>query len=159
MYGKFLPSSVTPSFQRYDGTMTNPLSKPDGYVGLFLGTIFDEDGSKFRCLREYAGQLVQSDSFNLYVLDIEGAWDKINDKLQDHMTKHIGPVAMPYGWQCGFGGDEMDGLLDYWLPTKLACPPEMKFTISGMKYIMKFSYSGEDDSDLSSEEQDKDDDY
>jgi hypothetical protein len=129
------------------------------YVGLFWGTIFDEDGSKFRSLRMQAGQLVESDDFNLYMLDVQGAWEKINDKLQDHMTKQIGPTVSPYGWQCGFGGDEMDGLLDFCLPTRIPCPPPMHFTINGIKYTMKFKYSGDDDSDLSSEEQDKDDDY
>lgn len=130
-----------------------------GYGGVFWGTIFDEDGAKFRYLRGEAGELVQSDSFDLYTLDIEGAWDKINDKLHDHMLKQIGPVVSPYSWQCGFGGDEMNGLLDFCVPTRIQCPPPMHFTINGTKYTMKFNYGGDDDSSLSSEEQDKDDDY
>ena len=117
-----------------------------GYSGIFWGSVRNEDGSQL----QYA-----QDVF----FEIDGAWEIINDKLQRHLQKHIGVVDRKnYHWQCGFGGDEMDGMLDFWLPTPLDCPPDMKFTILNKKYVMSFSY-GWDNSCLSSEEENHDYDY
>jgi hypothetical protein len=121
-----------------------------GYGGLFWGSVSNEDGSNI----EYA-----SDFFFKVEENGKEAWDIINDKLHLHLHKHIGKVdRLKYHWQCGFGGDEMDGLLDFWLPTQIECPPDMKFKILGEKYVMSFNYGG-DDLDLSPEEQDEDNDY
>ena len=86
------------------------------------------------------------------------AWDIINDKLHCQLQTQIGKVDFnKYHWQCGFGGDEMDGLLDFWLPTQIACPADMHFTILGKNYVMSFIYGG-DDLGLGSEKEDEDND-
>jgi hypothetical protein len=129
-----------------------------GYIGLFWGSVCNEDGTNLKSTKKYGEEIVESDSAADYFFDIEDggneAWDIINDKLHRHLRKHIGEVDhIKYHWQCGFGGDEMDGLLDFWLPTQIECPPDMEFKILGRKYVMYFSYSG-DGSGLSSEEED-----
>jgi hypothetical protein len=132
------------------GQKIKSTSGTTGYGGLFWGSVRNEDGSDI----EYA-----SDFF--FNVDDNGhdAWDIINDKLYFHLRKHIGQVDLiNYHWQSGFGGDEMDGLLDFWLPTQIECPPDMQFKILGKNYIMSFKYDG-DNLSLGSEEQDEDNDY
>jgi hypothetical protein len=144
------------------GTFSESDSGAKGYVGMFWGTVLNEDGSKLKGMMKYGDEMVKTNQASDILFDVtdgdQTAWEIINDDLSIHITKHIGNVDQPYSWQCGFGGDEMDGCLDFWLPTKIACPPDMQFEINGKMYIMKFKYS-DDESDLSSEEQDKDDDY
>lgn len=129
-----------------------------GYIGLFWGSVRNEDGSVLKSTKKYGEEIVESDSATDYFFDIEDngneAWDIINEKLQRHMRTHIGKVDFhEYHWQCGFGGDEMDGLLDFWLPTQIGCPPDMQFEILGRKYVMSFNYGG-NDLGLGSEEED-----
>jgi hypothetical protein len=150
MYGKFKKAHYYPEKVLRNGQVMKARISPKGYYGMFWGTVSNEDGFTV----EYASD---------YFLRIEDkgkeAWDIINDKLHRHLQTHIGEVDFhKYHWQCGFGGDEMDGLLDFWLPTRIKCPPDMEFKILDKKYVMSFDYSG-DDSSLSSEEEDKDDDY
>jgi hypothetical protein len=116
-----------------------------GYLGMFWGSVRNEDRTALEDAADYFFDIVDNG---------RDAWDIINDKLHRHLRKHIGEVdPIKYHWQCGFGGDEMDGLLDFWLPTQITCPPDMKFAILDRKYVMSFSYAG-DDSGFSSEEED-----
>jgi len=134
-----------------------------GYSGIFWGSVRNEDGSLVTGTRMYNGEPFDTDSaeeffFEMYDNDKE-AWDIISDKLDRHLQTHIGDVDLDkYHWQCGFGGDEMDGCLEFWLPTRIERPPVMKFEILGKKYVMSFYYSGGDNSGLSSEEEDEDND-
>ena len=129
-----------------------------GYTGLFWGSVRNADGSAVKGTRIYNGEEFPTDSAEEYFFNIEDAWEIINDKLYRHLHTHIGDVEHDkYHWQCGFGGDEMDGLLDFWLPRQIACPPDMTFEVLGKKYVMSFSYGGED-LGLCSEEEDQDND-
>jgi hypothetical protein len=133
-----------------------------GYSGLFWGSVRNEDGTIVKGTKMYNGEEFPIDSAEEYFFEIEDngkdAWDIINDKLSRHMQTHIGEIDLTkYHWQCGFGGDEMDGLVDFCLPTQIPCPPDMEFEILGKNYVMSFRYGG-DDSTFGSEEQDEDND-
>jgi len=164
MYGKFKKAHYYPETTLRNGQVMKARISPKGYSGMFWGSVRNEDGSLVKGTRMYNGEPFETDSAEQFFFDIEDngreAWDIINDKLHRHLQKHIGEVDRDkYHWQCGFGGDEMDGLLDFWLPTQIECPPDMKFEILGKKYVMSFHYSGDDELSFSSEEEDEDDDY
>lgn len=63
--------------------------------------------------------------------------------INDAMKKVLIPILPERGvdksnWQCGFGGDEGNGLVDYWLPKKIAYLPNVVFKIKGIEYKMIF---------------------
>ena len=79
-----------------------------GYLGMFWGSVRNEDGTNLKSTKKYGEEIVESDSANDFFFDIEDggneAWDIINDKLHRHLHKHIGKVdRIKYHWQCGFG--------------------------------------------------------
>jgi len=116
------------------------------YIGLMWGSVSNEDGHTLNDAAHFFFEVVD---------DGKEAWDIISDKLDLHLQTHIGDVdRKKYSWQSGFGGDEMDGLLEFCLPTQIECPPDMKFEILGKKYVMSFRYSGGDKLDFGSEEED-----
>jgi len=108
------------------------------------GSVRNEDGSIFKYASDYFFKIKD---------DSNEAWDIISDKLDRHVRMHIGEVDRDKNrwWQSGFGGDEMDGLIDFCLPTPIECLPDMEFEILGKKYVMSFTYGG-DDSTFGSEE-------
>lgn len=152
MYGKLIKARYHVKKTLPKGKSMDAYISPKGYCGMFQGSVSNEDGSALEDAQDYFFDMKVDDDGN-------DAWEIINNNLHRHLRKHIGKVdPIKYHWQCGFGGDEMDGLLDFWLPTQIKCPPDMKFTILNKNYVMSFSYAGED-SGLSSEEEDQDDDY
>jgi len=164
MYGQLKKARYHVKKTLLNGKSINAHISPKGYYGVFWGSVSNEDGSVPTRMKKFGDGEIETENAQEYFYDMKvddrgnDAYDIINDNLHRHLQTHIGEVdPIKYHWQCGFGGDEMDGMLDFWLPTKIKCPPDMKFAILGKNYVMSFSYA-EDDSGLSSEEEDQDDD-
>lgn len=63
--------------------------------------------------------------------------------IANAMDEVLSPILPARGvnkshWQSGFGGDEGNGLIDYWLPEKITALPDVIFTIEGVEYKMVF---------------------
>lgn len=141
-YGKYLESEKY-SGVRSDGT-TYTGERPAGYTGLFRGHVTDIDGNK---LHEYSA----SDYFlklqnNENELNFE-TWNIINDELSKFAEKHMPSDEESHHWQCGFGADEGDGLIDFFCKQKVKIPPPMIFEVYGKKYEMTWTYVGDSDRD------------
>jgi len=146
MYGNFNKARYYPEKILENGRVLKSQITPKAYSGMFWGSVSNEDGSTLKYASDYFFEVVDNG---------KEAWDIINDKLDRHLQTHIGDVdSKKYRWQSGFGGDEMDGLLEFWLPTRIECPPDMKFEILGKTYVMSFHYDGGDKLGFSSEEED-----
>jgi hypothetical protein len=147
-YGKYLEREMISGFRR-DGTEYN-YERPAGYTGLFRGHVTDIDGNKlddynacdyFLTLRNPENNDLTDGALNFET------WDMINDQLSNFIGKHMPKQEDKYHWQCGFGGDESDGLIDFFCKQKVKLPPPMIFEVYGKKYEMTWTYSGDSDRD------------
>jgi hypothetical protein len=71
-------------------------------------------------------------------------WDMIYKLIDELCTRHLKPLMNgdeSYAYQSGFGGDESDGLIDFWLPVKVPELPIISFEIYGKKYELRWKYS------------------
>jgi hypothetical protein len=144
-YGKYLEKETFVGIRR-DGTEYSG-QRPAGYTGLFRGHVTDIDGNK---IHEY--------SACDYFLDLKKpenddgglnfeTWEIINQQLGEFVKIHMPQQEDEYHWQCGFGGDESDGLIDFFCKQKVKLPPPMIFEVYGKKYEMTWKYYGDSDRD------------
>jgi hypothetical protein len=113
---------------------------PSGYTGLFWGTVYTAKGKKLESAEDYFMRLAEKND-----LDEFDYSDLISEKIREYCNEHVESLAgdnRSYGCQCGFGGDESDGLIDFWLPTKVPDLPDMNFVILEKEYTLKWKYSG-----------------
>jgi hypothetical protein len=70
----------------------------------------------------------------------EKEWHIINEAMDAVLIPFLPERGGDGGqhWQCGFGGDEGSGLLDYWLNEKIIELPDVVFEIDGITYTMVF---------------------
>ena len=114
------------------------LKKPAGYGGLFWGSVyFKESGEHIKMAEYYFTDVAESNGNDSYEY-----WETIDDYIGKHCKKYIKYTPhKSYHYQHGFGGDESDGLIDFWLPEPVKEMPDMEFEIDRVKYIMKWQYS------------------
>jgi hypothetical protein len=136
-YGKFIPARKF-SGTRKDGTKYSGES-PAGYSGLFRANVTYANGK-----RVFAedGDEVYSVSDYFFNRD-ESSWETVNDSM-DKFYGAIVPRDGTYGCQYGFGGDEGDGLIDFFAKERIEVPKPMKFELFGTEYVMSWYYCGED---------------
>jgi hypothetical protein len=117
---------------------TVPLHTPAGYGGLFWGKVYTSDGNKIESAQDYFWELGKVDNPEN---DFK-YWEKIIDFINHHCIKYIGPVCgITHHYQSGFGGDESDGLIDFWTEKPVPEMPDMPFEIAGKAYVLKWEYS------------------
>jgi hypothetical protein len=134
-FGKFHPAK-SEIITRLDGT-TVPLDTPPGYGGLFWGRVYDSDGNRIRRASDYFWELGQDN-----MEDEFRYWYVIDELIHQHCLKYIHPYrGYAHHYQSGFGGDESDGLIDFWVKEPIPEMPDMPFEIEGEKYILKWEYS------------------
>lgn len=143
-FGKFIPAESKIITNIYGEKV--PLNKPAGYAGLFWGTVFDENGGKIDVasdyFRELASDLGEDDDFCY--------WEIIDHAIEQYCKKHLRPISDKserHHYQYGFGGDNCDGLIDFWLPESVPEMPDLEFTIDNKKYTIRWEYSPGDDDD------------
>lgn len=134
-FGKFHPAkSEIITTMRGDKV---PLNTPSGYGGLFWGRVYDSDGNRIRTASDYFWELGQDkpeDDFRY--------WYAIDELIHQHCLKYIHPYRGDnHHYQSGFGGDDCDGLIDFWVKEPIPEMPDMPFEIAGEKYIIKWEYS------------------
>ena len=113
---------------------------PSGYYGLFVGRVYDSSNNLIHDADTYFWNLDKSSE---KIIDL----DSIGKDLRLHLDKkwhHIETVSSKYYYQAGFGGDEGDGSIDFFLEKKIVCPPDMKFKVYNKNYTMKFIYKHQD---------------
>jgi hypothetical protein len=122
-----------------------PLHTPAGYGGLFWGSVYGSDGNKIKRAENYFRELGEVD----HPEDDYTYWYDIDELISEHCIKYIGPYRgdIHHNYQSGFGGDECDGLIDFWTEKPLPDMPNMPFEIAGKRYILKWEYSSGSDSD------------
>ena len=120
-----------------------PVSTPAGYGGLFWGRVYGSDGTRIRNAEEYFWDLGKVDHPD----DDFKYWYEIDARINEHCTKYIAPYCdAHHHYQSGFGGDESDGLIDFWTEKPIPVMPTMRFEIAGQAYFLKWEYSGGHDS-------------
>jgi len=143
-FGKFTPSK-TDRIKTPCGKIVQT-NTSEGYSGLFWGSVYDSNNNPILEPQEH-----------FYELDNCGYkhWDTICEEISKHCLKYIEPYCGTHShYQCGFGGDESDGLIDFWTEKPIPEMPDMLFEIDGDKYVMKWHYSAgyDDDSSVSYED-------
>jgi hypothetical protein len=115
-----------------------PLHTPAGYGGLFWGSVYGPDGKRIRNAQDYFWDLGKDDHPD----DDFQYWYDIDQLINEHCIKYIGPYrGENHHYQSGFGGDESDGLIDFWTEKPIPEMPDMPFEIAGKKYVLKWDYS------------------
>lgn len=136
-FGKFHPAQNKMIKNMYGEKI--PVNTPAGYAGLFWGTVYTSNGKKLESAEEYFMTLEEKqEDDELDYCDI------ISDKIAEYCMRQLGPLCgndPDYHYQSGFGGDEADGLIDFWLPVKAPELPDMKFVIENKEYTLKWEYS------------------
>jgi len=122
-----------------------PLKTPAGYGGLFWGRVYGPDGKKITIAQDYFMELGKDEDEFKY-------WYEIDALIHQHCMKYIHPYRGDnHHYQSGFGGDESDGLIDFWTEKPIPEMPDMPFEIAGKAYVLKWDYShgshGESDND------------
>ena len=134
-YGEFKPEN------RFINQFNNKeVVTPSGYYGLFVGRVYDSSNNLIHDADTYFWNLDKSSE---NIIDL----DSIGKDLRLHLDKkwhHIETVSSKYYYQAGFGGDEGDGSIDFFLEKKIVCPPDMKFKVYNKNYTMKFIYKHQD---------------
>lgn len=115
-----------------------------GYGGLLHGSIKEKKTGRERT----------EDDFSYGFDGTRNEYDIINDKLAAHFTAHLNAEPGNYdrkslnkegfNWQSGFGGDEGNGEIDFFLPKKIKMLSPMSFRINNVDYIMTFSFGGDE---------------
>ena len=112
-----------------------PLKTPAGYGGLFWGRVYGPDGKRIKIAQDYFMELGQDEDEFKY-------WYEIDTLIHQHCVKYISPYCGPrHHYQSGFGGDESDGLIDFWTEKPIPEMPDMPFEIAGKAYVLKWEYS------------------
>ncbi len=141
-FGKFYPAK-TERVKTILGEVVT-FNTPAGYGGLFWGSVYDSDGNAISNAQDYFLELGKA--HNRYH-DYE-YWDVIVDFIDEHCLKYVNPYCGDkHHYQSGFGGDEADGVIDFWVEEQLPEMPKMPFEIAGKSYIMKWYYSTGDPRD------------
>jgi hypothetical protein len=145
-FGRFYPAENRIITNIYGEKV--PLNKPSGYGGLFWGSVYDAKGKHIEMASDYFW-----DREDLNTEDLN-AWEEISNFIDDHCSKYIKPYCDDrHHYQSGFGGDECDGLIDFWTKDPIPDMPDMPFEIAGEKYTIRWDYSGgHDDYDEDNEE-------
>lgn len=140
MYGTYQPAEQKTFKDFKDETVT--LNTPAGYAGLFWGKIYDSDGYRLYAASDYLMKLAKANGEE----NEFKYWDVINDLITELCNTYIKPLMgedESYAYQSGFGGDECDGLIDFWLPVQVPELPMIPFEIEGKKYVLHWEFSGE----------------
>jgi hypothetical protein len=148
-YGKFIPAENKIITNIYGEKV--PLNKPAGYTGLFWGSVLDAKGKTIELASDYFWDREDFEhGFN--------CWEIIDEFIGQHCAKYISPYCgEKHSYQYGFGGDECDGLIDFWATERIPTMPDMPFEIAEEKYTITWRYSpGHSDDD---DEDDDDDGY
>lgn len=135
-YGKYNPAKSEKIINsRGETTIINT---PEGYSGLFWGKVYCDD-VEIQNAEDYFLKITGSDEH----LEFD-YWDQISDIIEQHCTKYIFPYVKDhynYHYQSGFGGDECDGLIDFWLPVPIPKMPDIVFKIQGKIYQLRWTFS------------------
>jgi hypothetical protein len=134
-FGKFYPAK-TETIKNIRGE-TIEHSSPAGYGGLFWGRVYDSEGKRIRMAEDYFWELGKVD----HPEDDFKYWYDIDELIHQHCLKYIHPYRGDLHYQSGFGGDECDGLIDFWVKEPIPEMPDMPFEIAGKKYTIKWEYS------------------
>ena len=138
-FGKFCPAK-TEMIKNIHGEMIE-FHQRAGYGGLFWGSVYGPDGKKIKMANDYFWELGKVD----HPEDDFKYWYDIDELISQHCTQYIGPYRGPdHHYQSGFGGDESDGLIDFWTENPVPEMPDMPFTIAGKNYVLKWRYSSGD---------------
>lgn len=117
-----------------------PLNTLAGYSGLFRGQVHSSLTGKLVSLAEdYFWMLGKID----YPDDEFKYWYYISDLINEHCIKYIRPYCgngENYYYQSGFGGDESNGLIDFWTQSPVPEMPDMHFKIAETLYMIKWKY-------------------
>jgi hypothetical protein len=141
-FGKYYPAENTMITTIYGDQV--PLNKPAGYGGLFWGRVYDENEKKIWPASDYFWDLAKSDG---HELEYE-YWELIDSLIGEHCKKYVAPYSDDdHHYQYGFGGDECDGLIDFWVKDPIPKMPDMPFEVAGEKYVLKWEYSSGSDDD------------
>lgn len=137
-FGEFNPEEV--SFHNVSSGQRVPHFMPSGYSGLFWGKMFYGNGRRINSADNYFVELARKNGEN----DEYIYWTLIDAAIEKHCEDYLGPILKDnekYTYQYGFGGDECDGLIDFWLPKQVPKMPPLRFKILGKKYILRWEYS------------------
>lgn len=140
-FGKYIPAEEK-MIKTIDGDEVL-LKTPAGYAGLFWGNVYFKENDQFISHAEfYFTDVAENNDRDDYEY-----WELIDGYIGKHCKKYLPKKTHEsYHYQYGFGGDECDGLIDFWLPEPVQEMPDMEFTIEGVEYVMKWTYSsGNDD--------------
>lgn len=117
------------------------LKNPSGYGGLFWGKVYDENmNDSIHFGSEYFIDLAKDNEMD----DDFIYWDFITNCIEKHCEKYIDPLLnndLKYHYQCGFGGDYLDGLIDFFTVSQVPRMPDLKFKIDDEKFTIKWEYS------------------
>jgi hypothetical protein len=135
-FGKFHPAKKS-TLKTIDGE-TKTVDTPAGYGGLFWGYVYNSQEKVIPHAEDYFLELGEkndpSDQFKY--------WDIIDHKITSHCLKYIDPYCgANHHYQSGFGGDEGNGLIDFWTEKRIPEMPDLEFEIEGEKYTIKWLYS------------------
>jgi hypothetical protein len=130
------PRANNNSTKKYGDKKTR--SNVEGYEGEFYGIIHDKKTGK---------KIVVDDEF-----DEEDDYPYIQKKLKSHCAKYcednftkeenkeLDDPDSEYEFICGFGGDEQDGIINFFVDKKIPLPPNMEIEFDDKTYIMSFKF-------------------
>lgn len=146
-YGSYIASRKF-SGKRSDGTEYSG-ETPAGYCGVFRAHITDINGNKLHeySVSDYFLALKNPDGNEYTGKDMNfETWEIVDEQISRVLCKHMPKrTHSSYHWQSGFGGDEGDGLVDFFCEQKVTLPPLSIFHLYGKLYKMTWYYCGDDD--------------
>lgn len=135
-FGKYIPSEEV--FGECMGREVL-VTTPAGYAGLFWGTVYEMDGTKINHAEAHFEQLALNDGKDRYEYV-----NLIADVIDNHCHNYIAPYCGEngeYNYQSGFGGDESDGMIDFWCEKPIPRMPNSLFGFGGKTWFIKWEYS------------------
>lgn len=114
------------------------LKTPAGYGGLFWGNVYFKDTGECISMAEYYfTDLGERNDDCIY-----DYWMTIDEYIGKHCKKYLPKkTSEHHHYQYGFGGNNCDGLIDFWLAEPVKKMPDMEFVIEGVTYVLKWRYS------------------
>jgi len=151
LYGKYQPAEKY-SGKRPDGTEYSGETLA-GYSGDFRGSITDIDGNDvddysasqyFLTLRNPKNNTLKEDDMNFET------WEIIDNYISNCVSEYMPECDHKYyHWQCRFGGNDLDGLVEFFCKEKVKILPPMIFKVYDKSYRMIWTYhAGYDDSEI-----------
>lgn len=109
-----------------------------GYEGEFYGIIHNKETNKKIDVDE---EFDEQDDYSYIEEELKSHCKKYcEDNFTKEENKELNRADSEYEFICGFGGDEQDGIINFFVQKKIPLPPDMEIKFDDNTYIMSFKF-------------------